>query len=106
MVANDPQVIAVGANCFPPRLAPAIVANLRREGAGSVIVYPNAGETWDSATRRWVGRAEEPTFIECMTEAVAAGAAIVGGCCRTTPADILALRTRLQSEGSPGVPSS
>ena len=51
-----------------------------------VIVYPNSGEEWDARRRAWAGR---PEYSAAQPRQwIAAGAAIVGGCCRVRPADI------------------
>jgi len=54
-----------------------------------VIVYPNSGERWDAAGRRWTGGSRFPPADAARW--VAAGAAGVGGCCRVGPADIAAV---------------
>ena len=56
VVADAPQIVAVGVNCCDPvDVAPAIA--VAREVTGKpVIVYPNSGEGWDAAGRRWTGR--------------------------------------------------
>ncbi|HEX9031024.1 MAG TPA: homocysteine S-methyltransferase [Streptosporangiaceae bacterium] len=86
-VARDvPEVVAVGVNCCDPSDVPAAVT-IAREAAGKpVIVYPNSGEAWDGPRRTWVGQS-------CFSSGqarlwTAAGARIVGGCCRIRPADI------------------
>jgi homocysteine S-methyltransferase len=89
VAAGVPQIIAVGVNCCAPDdVLPAI--EVAREVTGKpVIVYPNSGERWDARRRSWVGR---PCFsAELVPKWVAAGARIVGGCCRLRPADIAAL---------------
>jgi homocysteine S-methyltransferase len=100
MVEGNPQVVAVGANCFPPSWAPSIVGLLKRSGSVPVVVYPNAGEGWDPVARRWSARIDGAGFLDSTVAAARAGADIVGGCCRTVPADIRSLRDRLQSDGS------
>ncbi|MFN0099514.1 MAG: homocysteine S-methyltransferase [Gemmatimonadaceae bacterium] len=86
----EPQVVAIGVNC----VAPALVAPLIREiAAGTdkpIIVYPNSGEVWDASRRCWDGTAAR--FTAHLDEWMDAGAAWLGGCCRTTPADIRAVR--------------
>lgn len=54
-----------------------------------VVVYPNSGETWDAAARRWRGRAAFPP--EAVRSWQAAGARLIGGCCRTGPGQITAI---------------
>lgn len=86
-VARDvPEVVAVGVNCCAPGdVLPAI--SIAAEVTGKpVIAYPNSGEAWDAHQRTWLGpsrySAGQPR------QWAAAGARIVGGCCRVRPADI------------------
>lgn len=84
VAAGVRQIVAVGVNCCAPDdVLPAI--EIAREVTGKpVIVYPNSGEHWSSG--HWVGpRHFSPTLVPAW---VAAGARIVGGCCRVRPADI------------------
>jgi len=51
-------------------------------------VYPNSGEGWDADARSWTGSGDPAGFGAMAAEWFAAGAQIVGGCCRTRPAHI------------------
>ena len=51
-----------------------------------VVVYPNSGERWDAAARRWTGAAGLPG--DAVQGWLDDGARLVGGCCRVGPADI------------------
>ena len=88
MAADVAAVVAVGVNCTAPAAVGAAVAAAAAAGK-PVVVYPNSGETWDAAARRWTGppgvsRTTSPAWI-------GAGARLVGGCCRVRPSDIAAL---------------
>lgn len=86
VAAGVPQIVAVGVNCCAPDdVLPAI--EIARAVTGKpVIVYPNSGESWDTERRRWGGPARfSPALVPAW---VAAGARIIGGCCRVGPADI------------------
>ncbi|WP_405084551.1 homocysteine S-methyltransferase [Microbispora sp. NBC_01389] len=87
--AGLPQVVAVGVNCTAPRFVPELV------GRGAAVVYPNSGESWDAANRRWLGLADPVEFGGAAAGWVSRGAQYVGGCCRTTPAHIREIRSRL-----------
>jgi homocysteine S-methyltransferase len=56
-------------------------------------VYPNSGERWDNARRTWAG----PSLFspQLAVQWVAAGARVVGGCCRVRPDDIAELAAAL-----------
>ena len=86
------QVAAVGVNCT----APEHVGSLLRRMAGRtdklLLAYPNSGEHYDATARRWQGHTVHASFHELSREWSTAGARLIGGCCRTTPNDIEALR--------------
>jgi homocysteine S-methyltransferase len=89
-VARDvPEVVAVGVNCCAPAdVGPAIAIAAEVTGK-PVIVYPNSGEGWDAQRRAWTG---SPGYSPGQpAQWIAAGARIVGGCCRVRPADIAGL---------------
>jgi len=87
-VAALPQTVAIGVNCVPPRWVPSLIAELRSASDKPILVYPNSGEGWDAANRAWVGSTDPSDFGPLAREWFAAGAQIVGGCCRTRPAHI------------------
>lgn len=62
-----------------------------------VMAYPNSGEAWDAAGRRWLGPTDPVEFGEAAAGWHAAGAAFVGGCCRTTPEHIRQIREHLKA---------
>lgn len=95
VAAGVPQIAAVGVNCCAPdQVLPAI--EVARQVTGKpVIVYPNSGEGWDAGRRRWTGSARfSPALVR---QWVAAGARIIGGCCRVGPADISAVASAVDS---------
>jgi homocysteine S-methyltransferase len=87
-VARFPQTIAVGVNCTQPALIPALIGELHRATGKPIVVYPNSGEGWDAASRQWTGTGDSMSFGALAEKWFAAGAQIVGGCCRTRPAHI------------------
>lgn len=92
VAAGVPEIVAVGVNCCSPDdVLPAIRA---ADVGKPVIVYPNSGERWDG--RAWTGPRTFTTQL--ASKWVAAGASIVGGCCRVGPADIAELASRLGPE--------
>ncbi|WP_088283590.1 homocysteine S-methyltransferase [Kineosporia sp. A_224] len=85
-------VVAVGVNCTDPAGLPAAIEAAAAAGK-PVVVYPNSGETWDGAARVWRGT---PDFAEDdVTAWVAAGARLVGGCCRVGPAQVAGIAAAL-----------
>jgi len=93
------SVVAVGVNCCAPAdVLPALRA-ARQVSDLPLVAYPNSGEAWDGAARRWVGRSGFD--VELAVAWVAAGARYVGGCCRVGPGDIARLSARLRDSGRP-----
>ncbi|WP_447036068.1 homocysteine S-methyltransferase [Streptomyces sp. DSM 118878] len=86
LAADAEEVIAVGVNCCDPRDVEAAAAVARRVTGLPVVVYPNSGEAWDAGARAWRGPARfEPGMVAGWR---AAGARLIGGCCRVGPAAI------------------
>jgi homocysteine S-methyltransferase len=88
-------IIAVGVNCCAPADVTAAVRTARAVTGRPAVAYPNSGERWDAAARAWTGPAGFDPRLP--TAWVAAGARLVGGCCRVGPAGITALRDRLRA---------
>ena len=94
-IGDHPRVIAVGVNCTAPRHLPALLAAARGATDAPLIAYPNGGERWDPAGRRWLadaGGAYDPAAVASWAEL---GATWLGGCCGTGPSDIAALAERV-----------
>jgi homocysteine S-methyltransferase len=92
-LAEDvPGVVAIGVNCTAPRHLPSLLAAASAATTKPLIAYPNAGDAWDAEDRRWIAAdtsgGYDPTAVASWT---ALGAAWLGGCCGTGPADIAAL---------------
>jgi homocysteine S-methyltransferase len=87
-VAGFPQTVAVGVNCTSPLLIPALIGELRDSTSLPVLVYPNSGEGWDAVQRCWTGSNDPAGYGALAREWLAAGAHMVGGCCRTRPEHI------------------
>jgi len=67
---------------------PALIGELRAASGKPVMVYPNSGEVWDAGARCWTGTGDPASFGAMAAVWFAAGAQLVGGCCRTRPAHI------------------
>jgi homocysteine S-methyltransferase len=90
---NDfPQIVALGVNCTAPRYIAPLLQQMRGRTAKPLLAYPNSGELYDAATKGWSAIHETKPFADAAPEWLAAGARLIGGCCRTRPADIAALR--------------
>jgi len=92
LAAGVGEVIAIGVNCSAPDdVAPAVAVAAEATGK-PVVVYPNSGEVWDAAARSWTG---DPGWgAQPVDDWLGAGARLVGGCCRVTPAHVADLAVR------------
>ncbi|NEY33104.1 homocysteine S-methyltransferase [Streptomyces sp. PRKS01-65] len=86
LAAEADEVIAVGVNCCTPEEVPRAVRTAARVTGKPVVAYPNSGESWDAGARAWTGGS---TFTAGRVRAWrAAGARLIGGCCRVGPETI------------------
>jgi homocysteine S-methyltransferase len=92
-----PQVVALGVNCTQPRWIAPLIGELKRASKKPVVVYPNSGEDWDAVHRRWTNTSDASAFGACARQWYAAGAQLVGGCCRTRPEHIRQVAAVYQS---------
>ncbi|MFF3322737.1 homocysteine S-methyltransferase [Streptomyces sp. NPDC002889] len=83
LAAGRDEVIAVGVNCCEPAEAAAAVELAAAVTGKPVVVYPNSGEQWDPVGRTWRGGSLYDPARACDWQA--AGARLVGGCCRVGP---------------------
>ena len=88
-LANDSeQIVAVGLNCTAPRHVEGLLRHARPQTTKPLLVYPNSGERWDAAAHCWLPGSGVTDFADPVRHWRAAGAQLIGGCCRTTPDDI------------------
>lgn len=96
LAAGHERVVAVGVNCCDPADADRAVETAAEVTRKPVVVYPNSGERWDAEDRVWTGGATfDPGRVRGWQ---AAGARLVGGCCRVGPASIAKLAKLLEAE--------
>ncbi|MBX3011763.1 MAG: homocysteine S-methyltransferase [Caldilineaceae bacterium] len=88
---TSPQIVAVGVNCTAPRYVEALLMDAARVTQKLLVAYPNRGEQWDAGQQCWLPAADSVDFITAAERWYAAGARLIGGCCRTTPSDIAVL---------------
>jgi homocysteine S-methyltransferase len=85
---DNAQIVAIGINCTSPKYIPLLIREAKQTTDKPILVYPNSGETYDSASNDWDGTPVYASFGEAAKEWYNAGARLIGGCCRTTPEDI------------------
>ncbi|MGY3319016.1 homocysteine S-methyltransferase [Arthrobacter sp. TE12232] len=99
---EQPLVAAIGVNCVPLELVSPSLEALGKATDTPLIAYPNSGESYDAVTKTWRPAAtahplagpasKQPSSLAEGTPIWRElGARLVGGCCRTTPADIAAV---------------
>lgn len=96
-VSALPQVVAVGLNCTAPRFVLDLLRAAAEATGKPLVAYPNSGETYDAAARGWRGMSDPLDWGQRARVWRAAGARLVGGCCRTGPQHIRAVRAALGS---------
>lgn len=92
-----PQVAAIGINCTAPRFIPDLLRAIRGAARKPIVVYPNSGERYDVGTRSWLGETSCDAYGDQAAGWYAAGARLIGGCCRTTPEHIAHVAAELRS---------
>eukprot|EP00026_Physarum_polycephalum_P012254 Phypoly_transcript_12544.p1 GENE.Phypoly_transcript_12544~~Phypoly_transcript_12544.p1 ORF type:complete len:329 (-),score=39.77 Phypoly_transcript_12544:105-1091(-) len=92
------QIVAVGVNCTAPKHISGLIRAAKAVTKIPLIVYPNSGEGWDSEQKQWLPSDKSQSLSDMAIEWVQEGCSIIGGCCRTTPEDILELSNRLRAE--------
>ena len=82
----DEQVVAVGMNCIPTGLAFSALQYMKMYTNLPLLCYPNSGEIFDARTKTWSNDSIEDTNLDREVKRwKAAGARLIGGCCRTGP---------------------
>ena len=89
---SHPQVVAVGVNCTAPEHVVELLHAAARETPKPLVAYPNSGERYDAVGRRWLGSSDAADWGERAKLWCRAGARLVGGCCRTGPDHVRAVR--------------
>jgi homocysteine S-methyltransferase len=92
---SEPRVAAVGINCTAPEFIPSLIDEARKGTDKPILVYPNSGEGYDAAEKRWHSAPFPTPWEEAAGDWVRRGAAGVGGCCRVGPGKIAEIRRAL-----------
>jgi homocysteine S-methyltransferase len=93
------QLLGLGINCTAPRFVLPLIEQIKSVAPDMpVAVYPNSGEDYDAATHSWAGVPGAIHLPSAARKWLRAGASMIGGCCRTSPETITALRGTLIDE--------
>jgi len=95
-VAFTPGILAVGVNCTAPEHVPELVERMMTATSLPVMAYPNSGEAWDATRRAWTGGPGTGVDADAARRWMAAGARLVGGCCRVTPDQVASIASVAQ----------
>lgn len=96
LLEENPQILAIGINCTAPRYIFALINKIiRSKTTKMIIVYPNSGEQFDPELKVWSGIQSTSEFSQLATKWYKAGARMIGGCCRTGPEHISAIKKTL-----------
>lgn len=89
LLTDSNEIIGIGVNCTAPQYIESLVKIAAPLTQKAIIVYPNKGETYNAVTKEWENiEGCHPNFVENAKIWIAAGAKVIGGCCRTNPRDI------------------
>jgi homocysteine S-methyltransferase len=92
-----PQIVAMGVNCTPPQYVMPLLRRMRAQTDKPLVAYPNSGERYQASPKLWSGDSLAPQFGEQARHWYAAGARLIGGCCRTGPDEIRSMKQCLHS---------
>lgn len=95
-IGQHPQLVAIGANCFPASYATDFIRHVKTLTSVPIIVYPNSGEVYDPVAKTWSGTNQCTSFQVIAKTWYEAGARLIGGCCRTSPEHIAQIRSVCQ----------
>ncbi len=96
-----PQIAAVGINCTAPQFIVPLLRRMRVQTDRPLVAYPNSGEHYEASTRRWTGAPGDLQFGQQARVWYDEGARLIGGCCRTGPAEIRGIQQWAAFEASP-----
>ena len=93
------QMVSVGINCIALEKVTAALEVLSKLTSKPLIVYPNSGEQYDPTTKQWhKNHHHNCTFANQLDVWINLGAKLIGGCCQTTPEDIIEIHQLLNKK--------
>jgi len=95
------QVVAIGVNCTAPAHIGSLLRHLRGSTDKPLLAYPNSGEHYDGSGKHWHVATGSLSFAADARTWYEQGARLIGGCCRTTPEDIRAIKDWAGQQSTP-----
>jgi homocysteine S-methyltransferase len=92
------RIVAIGVNCTPPQYIVPLLRRMRGQTDKPMLAYPNSGEHYEAFSKQWSGSGTAADFGEQARAWYAEGARLIGGCCRTGPADIRSVKLCVHPE--------
>ena len=86
--AREETVVAVGVNCVAPDVVDRALPVLRACTSKPLVAYPNAGDLYDPVAKSWRAGEGRSGAAALAPSWIASGVRLIGGCCRTRPAQI------------------
>ncbi|HNX23686.1 MAG TPA: homocysteine S-methyltransferase [Spirochaetota bacterium] len=87
------NLIAAGINCSPPEFITPVLDSLEIKLKKNFAVYPNSGEHYHTDCSCWEDDPSASDYRRLAEEWYRKGAVLIGGCCRTGPADIAKIKS-------------
>lgn len=89
VIADNPQIFAIGINCTAPEYISGLIKAIKPIiNDKRIIVYPNSGDVYDAKSKTWSGLSTPTSFLDMAKEWIKLGVDIIGGCCRIGPDEI------------------
>jgi len=95
------EPLAVGVNCVPVERVPSCLAQLRKQYAGALQVYANAGDISPEGEWRQTLGGNVNEHADRAAQWVGQGVRLLGGCCGTRPALIAKFAEQLRPPSPP-----
>ena len=93
--ADCARVRWVGVNCTASKHLASLIPKITGASGKPAVTYPNGDGRWDPVRKVWETPPETADLPQLAVEWRRLGASLIGGCCRTRPEDIRAIRTAL-----------
>ena len=96
------EPLAIGVNCVPARGITGLLRELRQYADRPLVAYGHIGNARPIRGWSYAHSATPAEYGGCVRAWLEAGAAVVGGCCGTTPAHVAAVRGVVDDRGRDG----